>query len=165
MTLICRQAEVLVDVRGVARSPCGREVVESPVGAGAVHGGGAAVHEDGHTDGLGDLLGRRAAAGGAFGVRHDAAVAFTGHGDGERDELLGAGAQRARRERGAVQLAEGAVGVGDRPAQVPSQRAGLLADRDGVHGRLLLAGELFTGVVPHAFSLSPSATLGRGRPA
>jgi hypothetical protein len=43
----------------------------------------------------------------------------------------------------------------DRPAQVPSQRACLLADRDGVHGGSLLVGGLFTGVVPPEFSLAP----------
>jgi hypothetical protein len=71
------------------------ELVEGLERRGAVHVGRPAAHVDGDADGLEDLVAVGAVPDRGLRVEADAAVAPPGDADGECDQLLGLGIERA----------------------------------------------------------------------
>jgi hypothetical protein len=77
----------------------------------------AAVHRDGHAKSLRDLLLRRSPTCRASGMRRDAPVALTGHGDRKRDQFLGLHIESAGSEGGRLKPAVGLVDLRNGTAQ------------------------------------------------
>src|SRR5450631_1991162 len=90
---------------------------------GTPHRSGAPVHRDGDTDHFGDLALRGPTHDGPPGMGRDTAIALSGNGDGQRDELLRAGRQCAvghgRRLEGTVTGHDVGNGLGEGAVRSP----------------------------------------------
>jgi len=96
-------------------------LAEGVVGPGPVDRCGTTLHQEGDADGFGYFLFRGSCPSGATGVGGDAAVALLGHREGQGDEFLCLGRQRALGHGAGVQALEARVDIGYGLPEVASQ--------------------------------------------
>src|SRR5215472_15982059 len=140
---------------GLAR-PLAVELLESGERPGAVDGGGPSVHQEGDADRLGGFPRAGAMLNRGVGVRGDAPVAFLADGDGQGDELLGLGIERARCQRGVMKLLVSGVHLRDRVPQLARGHSQLVTDGLAVaHLQLLPVAAITTWEYVTSQALSP----------
>ena len=96
-------------------------LAEGVVGPRPVDRCGTTLHQEGDADGFGYFLFRGSCPSGATGVGGDAAVALLGHREGQGDEFLCLGRQRALGHGAGVQALEPCVDIGNGLPEVASQ--------------------------------------------
>jgi hypothetical protein len=106
------------------------ELLERGERARTVHGGRAAVHQEGDADRLRRLRWRGAVQYRGVRVRGDAAVSFLADRDSQGDELLGPHVEDARGQRGIMQLLVVRIDLRDRVPQVAGRGSAPAAPRE-----------------------------------